>query len=385
MPDLSAYLDFSLQLNYKTGKMVLTDTSAYPVGVTVEGIITALQPDGITRTGDFTSPDIDTSVSPTGEIELRKNSLGAPQTGSYTVTYTVRAAGYDDTTVSNTFTLVYTRPTVVIGKLFDVYTPSLFFVDSTNYDQTGFTQAVTRAWDVQGGNVGTKTGTSDTLDLKIGGNYYDAIYEGTLAVEVDYTSTEYFYLTLKDVAYGYIETSADTPPSFTTLKSYLKAIKARFDSDTACSRIDSGREDYEYASSLLQQIRIRICDNDTVNLTEQVQDFLDVYYERLNSSYTNTDAVIPAYNNADCDCGGGGAVGGASIFPLYITQDDFTSATFYPDIRLSGNTLRIHINQIPRYLSADEFTVDATGLTILMDGFDATTGNWDLDIFKVNA
>jgi hypothetical protein len=51
MADLSAYVDFSVRLDKSgmTPAIVLTDTSAYPVGVaaTVTGVFSVTQPDNI--------------------------------------------------------------------------------------------------------------------------------------------------------------------------------------------------------------------------------------------------------------------------------------------------------------------------------------------------
>lgn len=79
-------------------------------------------------------------------------------------------------------------------------------------------------------------------------------------------------------------------------------------------------------------------------------------------------------------------VGEVSDFPIYITQDAFTTATFYPDTRLYGNSLRIHFNQLNRFLSDGEYTVDATGLTVTLAGFDATDPEnlYEITIWKIN-
>jgi len=85
---------------------------------------------------------------------------------------------------------------------------------------------------------------------------------------------------------------------------------------------------------------------------------------------------------------GGGSVAIAGIttttsFPIYITEANFTTATFYPNTNISGNNILIFYNQIPRYLLPDEFTISAAGITIDMPGFDATTQEIDLVIEKV--
>ena len=70
-------------------------------------------------------------------------------------------------------------------------------------------------------------------------------------------------------------------------------------------------------------------------------------------------------------------------FPIYITEADFTTATFYPNTNISGNNILIFYNQIPRYLLPDEFVISSSGITIGLPGFDATTQEIDLVIEKV--
>lgn len=72
-------------------------------------------------------------------------------------------------------------------------------------------------------------------------------------------------------------------------------------------------------------------------------------------------------------------------FPIYITQDDFTSATFYPNANLFGYSIVIFVNELNRYFFVNtDFTVSSTGLTILIPGFDATTYDYNIIIEKVS-
>lgn len=85
--------------------------------------------------------------------------------------------------------------------------------------------------------------------------------------------------------------------------------------------------------------------------------------------------------------GGGGSVTPITPtqgFPIYITQANFTTATFYPNTAIFGNTIRVFLNQINRYLLPDtEVTYDSTGVTVLLGGFDATQFDYELVIEKV--
>lgn len=84
--------------------------------------------------------------------------------------------------------------------------------------------------------------------------------------------------------------------------------------------------------------------------------------------------------------GGGGVVPpptGVQGYPIYITQADFTTATFYPNTRIFGTAIIIYLNEINRYLIPDtEFTVSSTGVTITLAGFDATSFDYNLVIEK---
>lgn len=95
--------------------------------------------------------------------------------------------------------------------------------------------------------------------------------------------------------------------------------------------------------------------------------------------YGQQAAVIAGGSGGGSVVPGGGSTSG--IFPLYITQANFTSATFYPNTNIFGNNIIIFMNEINRYLIPNsEFTVDATGVTITLDGFNATLNTYNLVI-----
>ena len=74
--------------------------------------------------------------------------------------------------------------------------------------------------------------------------------------------------------------------------------------------------------------------------------------------------------------------------PIYITGADFTDATNWDGVNSAGitvlaaYTLQVFWNDIPRFLiEGTEWTRTATGVTILIAGFDATTTNIDSVFF----
>lgn len=86
--------------------------------------------------------------------------------------------------------------------------------------------------------------------------------------------------------------------------------------------------------------------------------------------------------------GGGGSVAPITPtqnFPIYITSSDFTTATFYPNTRLFGNSIAIFVNELNQYFfEGTGFTVDATGMTVLIPGFDASQYTYNIIIEKVS-
>ena len=85
--------------------------------------------------------------------------------------------------------------------------------------------------------------------------------------------------------------------------------------------------------------------------------------------------------------GGGGSAPSptpSQWFPIYLTQANFTTATFYPNANIFGNNIAIFMNEINRYLDPlTEFSVSTTGVTILIPGFDALTNTYTFVIEKV--
>lgn len=299
--DLSAYIDFTVQLDYTQNKVVLTDTSTYPVGISVgiKGIFNVTHPDLITDDGNWNSPDtLGTRLTnPFVDLkELRRNSSNKPQCGSYTVTYTIDHASYTPTTLTKTFYLQYEPVTGEITENFDVFTPELSVSDNVVYTRSNFsTTSITRSWEAVVGTVDTVTGTAATLDLSIGGNYYDASYDISLDVVVNYQSTTYSYLSIKDSINTVLETQANTPPTTCELLSYLNVIKGRQDAlDGYCQSWETSKTNFEYGMNLYMLILHNLLAGNHDSITTYVDEFLRLYYNAA-PTYINTNTIIPAY------------------------------------------------------------------------------------------
>lgn len=75
-----------------------------------------------------------------------------------------------------------------------------------------------------------------------------------------------------------------------------------------------------------------------------------------------------------------GITGSGSVSPITPSSDylipftgaDFTNATDYDNYKFLGKTLEIFWNDANRFLLSSEFSYTATGISILIAGFDAT-------------
>src|SRR6267142_5785487 len=156
MADLSSVISIAVLLDKSqpTPLFRVVDNSSYPTGVaiTIAGILSVTQPDNVTVVNtNFSTPNIYWSGSALvpADLELRLDTSSSFQRGGtgYTIIYTVRAPGYDDTILTKVFPLSYTPPTMVITNNFDIFTPELSVQDSTVYLQTNVDFiSVNRAW-----------------------------------------------------------------------------------------------------------------------------------------------------------------------------------------------------------------------------------------------
>jgi hypothetical protein len=301
--DLSSYISFLVQADItdvSAPVFKLTDNSVYPVGVVPTGIFTITQPDGITRTGTFTNPDIVASNT-SKDINLRLDCNSKMQQGEYTIKYEVHATGYDPTILSRSFTISYTKPTVILSDNFDVFTPALEVQDITTYGVAGFTNAVVRSWSAVM-SAGTITGTNSSLfDLKYAGSYYDSAYTITFGSTVTYQSTSYSYLSIKD-SFSKTETvDIYTPSTSAQLLTGLTALKTALDAlINSCQKYDNAKEDYEYAYILYTHAMKRICAGDKVGVYTYINEITSIINNNVKPILTHTNAPISPYVY---DCG----------------------------------------------------------------------------------
>ena len=74
-----------------------------------------------------------------------------------------------------------------------------------------------------------------------------------------------------------------------------------------------------------------------------------------------------------------------SPYLIPITSADFTDATNYDNPYIVGKNLAIFWNDVPKYIqSPDEWVSTATGINIVIDGFDSTQYDYTLYIYIID-
>lgn len=302
--DLSSYISFLVKADIKdvaAPVFVLTDNSVYPVGVVPTGIFTIKQPDGLTRTGNFSAPDI-IAADGTKSINLRLDCDSKLQQGEYTIKYEVHADGYDATILSRSFTISYSKPSVQLTNNFDVFTPALECEDTTIYSVAGFTNTIVRSWSATM-QAGTITGTnSASFDLKYAGSYYDSAYNIDFNSIVTYQSSSYAFLSVEDSFSKTVDIDVYTPATSAQLLTGLTGLKTKLDSlINSCQKYDNAKADYEYAYTLYAHAMKRICTNDKTGVYSYINEITSIINNNVKPVLTHTNTPIAAYVY---DCGG---------------------------------------------------------------------------------
>lgn len=309
MANLSAYINFAIVLDksLSTPAMKLVDTGSYPSGVAnnLIGYFSITQPDGITVTGSFASPDIYWSSGALVQAskELRLDNSNNFQQGGYSLTYYIRVPGYDDTTLTKTFSLSYTQPVLTISEGFDEFTPQLTVTDSTTYTKTGFTYVgVVQSWAATIRSVsGTDeniTGAGATFDLNWMGDYYDSYYDVTLTAEPSWKLVSPDdWVTVVDKIVLAETFQAQIPPTLVAILASLTTLKSEVDAAIAnCNTYSTLLANYELAVSIYTHMIYRGREDDVAGLSEYVLQLQKIFNNNVNPTYTNTNGVIPAYD-----------------------------------------------------------------------------------------
>lgn len=265
MPNLNSYINFNVVLDNSstTPKLVLTDTTPYRNmgGIDLSdiciGIFAITQPDGVTITSNFNTPDTYPNVNrlyrvlPSGDNRvLPKNNrryvaianaarvtvvnkelrLGVDellQNGLYTFTFTVRTPNYDDSVITKTFNLDYNNPKIVIDNDINLFIPYIKSKDNTFYTQTRFdAPTIARLFSGEIDNVlgikKTVVSTTNILDYQYNSKYYDAKYNGTFSYVSTYVASgDNSWLSIKEKGFTTFSFDAYTLATLNTLNCFV--------------------------------------------------------------------------------------------------------------------------------------------------------------------
>jgi hypothetical protein len=278
-----------------TPTLVLTDTSTYPAGAV--GIYNITQPDGYTRTGNFNSPDVTVSGGTFSSL-LRLSSTGGVQNGEYVIEYEIKTTDDVVTTFTRTFQVAYDAVNLNLREDFDVFTPKLRYFDDTNYQRSNFNNGpVTRSWSVTSVPTGTKTSSTNTIDLIHNNNYYDAYYNGTFTASTLYTHQVYTWFTVDERVSKSFTSYAQTPPGLIAIVTEISGLKTELN-----ERINTGNEfgqikaDFEYAQTLFVHIIDKIKTNDVADIYTDLKDLIRVLTNYQLPQYTPCNCPILPYD-----------------------------------------------------------------------------------------
>lgn len=361
---MSAYIDFNVTLSKSptTSSLILSDPDNYPAGVDVNlvGYFVITQPDTVTITGNYGDPDIEWNGSAlsTATKQLRLRSTGGFQQGTYTITYNITAPGYDETTLTKTFDLSYTTPTLEVTDNFDVFTPVLSVTDDTDYVQSGMNlDSVTRAWEatiisVEGTNQDIN-GSTQTFDLSYLGSYYDSQYDVSLTSTATYTlDSPDDWVTIIDEIEVENTYFAFIPLTIIELLELLTDYKATVDaSNCICSTgcVDNCtilKNTYSLATSIYTHIVERGRNGQTEGLDDYVLQLQKLLSNCVTPTYENTNEAIPAY-----DWGSGGSGSTFAFYKQMIVGSGVNNApaindTTYTDALLIGKSVIVFLDSL---------------------------------------
>jgi hypothetical protein len=276
--------------------LVLTDTTGTPPAGLV-GIFEIIQPDGYVRSGNINSPDIP-AAGGSFSYTLMLDSDGQVQRGSYTIKYTAAAPGYLSTDFTRAFQFQYLPVTLVMTEQFDVFTPKLEYIDSTNYQVSNYNHTtVTRAWTAVSVPTGTLTSTASTFDIKYNNKYWDAYYAISLTASSVYTHQVYSWLTVEETISKTVSTYAETPPPVDDIISLIVILKNTLENQVdTVSEFNQTRQDFEYAQSLFTHILDRIKVSNLTSIYRDLKDLIAILHNYQIPIYVPTNQEIGPYD-----------------------------------------------------------------------------------------
>ena len=275
--------------------LVLTDTSTIPSGGV--GIFNITTPDGYTRYGNFSSPDI-TASGQSFSIPLFLSSTGSIQNGEYNVEYQIKTLDDVVSDFTRNWQMAYEVPVVTLREDFDVFTPRLRYYDDTVYQVSNFNNgAVTRSWAWSSVPSGNQSGSGASIQLQYNSAYYDAYYTVSLTSSVLYTHQVYTWLTVNETVSKTVNTYAATPPTLLQLVTLISALKTELD-----RRVDevldlqNTKNDFEYSEGLFMHIIDKIRVQNLSSIYRDLKDLIAVLHNYQIPQYIPLNIPIQPYN-----------------------------------------------------------------------------------------
>ena len=370
MPNLTGSISFTVEFNFTgTPAIILTPSSTIPDAdkANLIGHFTVTQPDGLPIVG--TSGEVTWDGSEFTEITapLTLASDYTYQKGTYTIEFFAACTGYVYGTFSRSWDMEYEPVTLTLEDGFDLFTPELTYIDTTVYGVGDYSITNdTSLWEASSA-AGDISGASTSLDLSIGGEYYDSTYIINYTKTIDYLHDSYSWLTVKEELSKTVTKKAFIPASMATLLTYLVAIKDERDAAIAnCQTYDDLDEVFEDANSLYQLMRVRVCAQNTTGLAATFAEFYAVTHNYQPQIYINTNTVIPTYDFTT-GCNGGVAGSGRETYPAYYTAstDNEDVITLSLPVGAIMSTVAKGVNALlPAYWSYIEPTLYLTGVAL---------------------
>ena len=296
MPTI-ANMSFNVKFDLDgTPTLVLTDDTGTPPAGLV-GIFEITQPDGYVRSGDINSPDI-TAAGGSFSYTLMLDSEGQVQRGTYNIKYTAAAPGYLSTDFTRNFQFQYLPVTLVMTEQFDVFTPKLEYIDSTNYQVSNYNHTtVVRSWTAASVPTGTLTSSASTFDIKYLNEYWDAYYTISLTASSVYTHQVYSWLTVEETITKSVTTYAETPPPVDDIIDLIVILKNTLENQVdTVSEFNQTRQDFEYAQSLFTHILDRIKVVNLTSIYRDLKDLIAILHNYQIPTYVPTNQEIDPYD-----------------------------------------------------------------------------------------
>ena len=363
MPSLNSTISFDVRF-LLTGtpaiQLTVSTTLTSLEKVDLKGYFTIVQPDCISETGNYVTPDISWNGTALNVFTktLRLGTDQLFQKGNYSITFFADHPSYTPGSFTRTFNFSYLPAEQSILEDFDLYTPKLQYVDNSVYTKGDYTiVSQSSAWSSTSPAGVITPATTSIFDIAISGNYYDSTYNTTYTKTVLYSQIANAWLTvLQGFTYAVISKSY-IPQSTSTLLTYLGILKTEKDANQCSNSLEAL---YEKASVLHTHIRNKVCARDTPLLKEYFDEFYRLTHHYQNYVYANTGGIIPAYDFAT-GCGGGSGSGLTASVHYTATTN---GVTVIP-ISIPATAHIIQIIKEIKPLKASEYSYSAPNITLL--------------------